>query len=331
MLRGDLLIDTLRRELPRGVLAASLAMAPAAFGATVSAKLGGAPRVVAKRAASPPIIDGALDDPVWTGAPALGSIVQREPHEGEPASERTEVQILYDDQNLYLGVVCHDSEPDRVIGTQMARDAELYADDRIEIVFDTFRDRHNAYYFATNPAGALVDGLVIQNGNLNLQWDGIWLVRARRTAGGWCAEIAIPFKTLSFAQGRAWGFNFSRTIQRKLEEDRWAAPLLDLRFRQVSEAGELDGLEGAQQGLGLDVRPFESVGWSRADTLDGAIADHRGHTRGKGGADLFYSITPSLRLTATYNTDFAETEVDDRRTNLTRFPLFFPEKRSFFL
>ncbi len=222
--------------------------------------------------------------------------------------------------------MAYDSEPNRVIGTQMARDARLMSDDRIEILLDTFRDQRSAFYFATNPAGALVDGLTFANGELNTDWDAIWHVRTRRTDEGWVAEFAIPFKSLSFpADSSVWGFNFSRNIYRKLEDIRWSGARLQTEFLQVSEAGEITNLEGLSQGIGLDVRPFVA-----------GNALHLGETgeddlSGEPGLDVFYSITPSLRLTGTVNTDFGETEVDERQISLDRFSLFFPEKRAFFL
>jgi Domain of unknown function (DUF5916)/Carbohydrate family 9 binding domain-like len=271
-------------------------------------------------------LDGVLDEPAWQNAATIGDLVQHEPHAGQPPSEKTEVRLLHDGDYLYVGVICHDSEPAGIIGTQMARDAPLGDDDRIEIVLDTFRDRRNAFYFATNPAGALVDGLVIENGGLNLHWDAIWEVRSRRSATGWSAEFAIPFKSLRFRDGQSgWGFNFSRTIKRKIEEDRWTGARLDLAFLQVSEAGEVTGLDDVSQGVGLDVRPFVAV-----HRLESA-ATGDSTTTGDPGLDVFYAITSNLNLSATVNTDFGATEVDARQINLTRFPLFFPEKRSFFL
>ena len=146
----------------------------------------------------------------------LGDLVQRIPVAGAVPTEKTEVTLLYDQDNLYIGVMCHDAEPRRVLASQMARDASLNADDRLTIVLDTFRDQSNAFHFATNPAGALVDGLVFANGETNNDWDAIWIVRTERTDEGWSAEFAIPFKTLSFPSGETvWGFNISRTIQRK--------------------------------------------------------------------------------------------------------------------
>jgi hypothetical protein len=283
----------------------------------------GARSAVVTATADPITIDGVLDEPVWSTAPKIGDLIQRQPASGQAPTERTDVTLLYDRDHLYIGIVAHDSEPQRVIGTQMARDASLNSDDRIEILLDTFRDQRSAFYFATNPSGALVDGLVA-SGQLNADWDAIWNVSTRRTAQGWIAEFAIPFKSLSFPAGRAvWGFNVARHVYRKLEEDRWSGAGLDTHLYQVSEAGEITNLTGLTQGLGLDVRPFAAGRWLE-------VADV-GDASGKPGLDVFYNVTPSLKLTATLNTDFGETEVDARQINLSRFSVLFPEKRSFFL
>jgi len=272
------------------------------------------------------VIDGFLDEPAWQEAPKVGDLIQRIPLAGADPSEKTEVTLLYDQNNLYIGVMCYDSEPDRVLASQMGRDASLDADDRVSILLDTFRDRSNAFQFSTNPAGALVDALVFANGETNEDWDAIWMVRTRRTEEGWSAEFVIPFKSLNFPAGQTvWGFNISRTIQRKLEEVRWTGARFQTQFLQVSEAGEITNLEGLEQGRGLDVRPFVAQSWEHfAPTGEDTV-------KGKPGLDLFYNITPSLKLTVTANTDFGETEVDARQINLTRFSIFFPEKRSFFL
>jgi hypothetical protein len=271
-------------------------------------------------------VDGLLDEPAWRSAPKIGDLTQREPTPGIPATEATEVTLLYDADRLYIGVICFDSEPNRIIGTRMERDASLSDDDRIEILLDTFHDRSNAFYFATNPAGALVDGLVFANGQSNMQWDATWEVRTRRSEEGWAAEFAIPFKSLNFpAERTTWGFNIARNIQRKLEDDRWSGARLELRFLQVSEAGQVTGLEEITQGIGLDIRPFVAGRWlHRGATGDDVLT-------GKPGLDMFYNLTPSLKFTGTANTDFGETEVDARQINLTRFSQFFPEKRTFFL
>ena len=207
-------------------------------------------------------VDGVLDEPAWTSAPAIGDLVQRQPLPGLAPTERTRVTLLRDKDNLYIGVVAYDSEPQKVIGTQMERDAGLGSDDRIEILLDTFRDQRSAFYFATNPSGALVDGLTFGDGQLNTEWDAIWQGRTRRTEEGWVAELAIPFKSLSFpADSSVWGFNVSRNILRKLEDDRWSAARLDTRCLQVAEAGRIPNLGGRTQGLGLDVRPFLAGSW----------------------------------------------------------------------
>ncbi len=280
---------------------------------------------VATAVTSAIVIDGMLDEAPWRQAPNIGDLVQRIPVAGAAPTERTEVTLLYDEENLYIGVMCYDSEPDRVLASQMARDAGLNADDRLGIVLDTFRDQSNAFHFATNPAGAMVDGLVFANGETNDDWDGIWIVQTARTDEGWSAEFAIPFKTLSFPAGETvWGFNISRTIQRKLEENRWTGARFQTQFFQISEAGEITNLEGLAQGVGLDVRPFIARLWPRPETGGDTVV-------GKPGLDLFYNITPSLKLSVTANTDFGETEVDARQINLTRFSIFFPEKRTFFL
>ncbi len=282
-------------------------------------------RAAVLRAATPISVDGFLREDDWGRTQPIGEILQREPHEGLAPTERTDVRLLYDDENLYVGIYCYDSGPREIIGTQMSRDSDLSVDDRVELLLDTFRDTRNAYYFATNPLGALVDGLIVENGSLSRDWDAIWDVRTQRADDGWTAEFAIPFKSLGFRKGQAvWGFNFSRSIKRKIEEDRWASPQLDAQFYQVSQAGEIEGFGDVQQGVGLDVRPYVA-----GNVIDPAGGNRT--TKGDGGLDLFYNITPSLKLTTTFNTDFAETEVDNRQINLTRFPLLFPEKRSFFL
>jgi len=179
------------------------------------------------------VVDGLLAEAAWSEAPTIGDLIQREPTPGTAPTERTDIKLLYDSSNLYIGVICHDSQPDNVIGTQMARDGDLATDDRLEIVLDTYRDRRNAFYFATNPAGALVDGLIVENRDLNRDWDTIWMVRTQRTDGGWNAEFAIPFKSLGFPSGGGnWGFNVARNIQRKLEENRWSGARLAHRVSE---------------------------------------------------------------------------------------------------
>jgi len=284
------------------------------------------PSVTVTRVTDRITVDGNLDEAMWSQAPKIGELVQRQPDTGQAPTEQTEVTLLYDANNLYVGITAFDSEPDKVIGTVMERDGSLRSDDSIEIILDTFRTQQNAFYFATNPAGAFVDGLAYDNQELNTDWNAIWEVRTKRTDSGWVAEIAIPFKSLNFPEeSNQWGFNIERNIIRKLEQSRWSGARLETDFLQISEAGRITNLQGLNQGIGLDIRPFVAASWLDSDTSsdDGFDAEP--------GVDISYNITPSLKLTGTINTDFGETEVDERQINLGRFSIRFPEKRSFFL
>lgn len=272
-------------------------------------------------------IDGFLDEECWKKADPIGELIQREPNPGSSPTEKTEIKILHDKNSLYIGVYCFDSQPDKIVASSMGRDSNLWEDDRIEIVLDPFLDRRNGFFFAVNPLGAMSDSLISENGAyMNREWDAIWKAKARITEDGWVAEIEIPFKSLSFNTKKdSWGFNISRFIRRKLEEDRWCSPSLDIRLVQVSEAGVIKGIKGITQGHGIDLKPYGLAGyfWARENGGRRYPADI--------GADIIYKITPDLTSSITLNTDFAETEVDERRINLTRFSLFFPEKRTFFL
>lgn len=274
------------------------------------------------RTATPPVIDGSIDDEPWQHAAVIDALTQVKPNEGAAASERTEVRLLFDDDFLYLAVRCFDSDPAAVAGLQLQRDGDLDSDDYITIVLDTFGEKRSGYFFQVNPVGAKRDGLLEPfRGADRVEWDGIWHAHARRDDRGWTAEIAIPFKTLSFKDGVAWGFNIERVIRRKQEVDRWASPRQNSEVRRIADAGALERLEGMKQGIGLTLKPYVST---KVDLEDGGVEI-------KPGLDLFYKVTPSVTAAVTVNTDFAEAEVDDRRVNLTRFPLFFPEKREFFL
>lgn len=282
--------------------------------------------LVITAAASEIVIDGRLDDRAWRDARDLGPLTQREPTEGAEPSERTTVRVTRDADRLYVGIVCYDREPRRVVATQMARDADLGLDDSFAIVLDTFFDHRNGYFFQVNPLGARTDGLITSNGDPNKEWDGIWAARAIRTAEGWSAELAIPFKTLNFNPAQAvWGFNVERIIKRRQESIRWKAARQNMRFSQLSEAGAISGFERLRQGRGIEVRPYGAGGLvrdARGLPIDGDA---------QAGLDVVKNLTPSMTATVTVNTDFAETEVDARQINLTRFSLFFPEKRGFFL
>jgi hypothetical protein len=282
-----------------------------------------------------PVIDGRLDDAVWRAAVPIGELVQIEPVQGAPPSEATDIRFLHDADHLYMAIRCFDREPGAIVNTTRERDALLEVDDRVEIVFDTFLDRRNAFFFQINAGGSKGDALITNNGaNFNKPWDGIWDGAARIDERGWSAELALPFKTLNFAPGQTtWGFNIERYIGKNREEARWANASREHRLFNVYRAGDLSGLEGIRQGIGLDVVPFFVSHWrnERDRDGDGEPDDPSKTLVGEPGFDLFYKVIPSLTFAMTVNTDFAETEVDERQINLTRFPLFFPERRDFFL
>jgi len=266
-------------------------------------------------------IDGVLDEEAWRQAAPIGPLTQADPDEGAKPTEETEVRVLFTENAMYFGIACHDRTPPAIVATQLTRDADLEQDDTVLIALDPFFDHRNGFFFQVNPAGARADGQIANNSEeMSLDWDGIWEAAARITPQGWVAEIAIPFKTLRFKPGQTtWGLNVERRIKRHNETDRWAAARRDLWTANLSEAGRLEGLEGIHQGKGLDIRPYVSGG---EQNRDGKFA---------GGLDVFKNLTPNMNASFTVNTDFAETEVDARQINLTRFPLFFPEKRAFFL
>ena len=293
----------------------------------LAAQPGTVRRVKAYRTTEDVRIDGVLNEAVWRAAEPIGELVQREPREGGRPSEPTEVRVAYNDDALFIAVRCRDSQVDRLRSTQMRRDGSLAYDDHLQLLLDTYHDRRNAYYFATNPAGVMVDGTISDNNVANLNWDGVWMVKARTGEDGWTAEFKIPFKTVAFDPGaRSWGFNIGRRIARLREEDRWTSANLDSEFFLVARAGDIDELEGMKQGIGLDVKPYVLGGYSRDITRD-----PRSELARDGGVDMFYRITSNLVSSTSFNTDFAETEVDTRQVNLTRFPLLFPEHRTFFL
>ena len=272
-------------------------------------------------------IDGLLDERVWREAPPIGEFSQQEPQPGAPPTEATEVRIAYNNAAIFIAVRCHDSHREQLRATQMQRDGSLLFDDYVQFFLDTHHDRRNAYYFATNPAGVMVDGTISENNTTNLNWDGIWHVRSRIDAEGWTAEFEIPFKTLSFNPGiSSWGFNIDRRLARAREESRWTSPNLDSEFFLVARGGDINGLEGLSQGIGLDIKPYVLGGFSRDITRPDPNQLAR-----DAGVDIFYRITSNLVSSTSINTDFAETEVDTRQINLTRFPLLFPEHRTFFL
>jgi hypothetical protein len=259
-------------------------------------------------------LDGWLNDPVWRSAPAASGFLQREPRAGAPASEPTEVRVAYTPATLYIAIHALDSQPRSVVARALEPDSDMTQDDSVAIVLDTFDDHRNAYFFATNANGVRTDALISDEGDdFNVEWNGIWQVAARRTEDGWSAEMAIPFSTLRFASDHgAWGMNVRRLVHRKAEESTWAPLPVESEIDRVSLAGRLTGLDGMTSGLNLRVKPF-------------AVAP------GRAGLDVKWGVGRGLSLDLTVNTDFAESEADEQEVNLTRFSLFQPEKREFFL
>jgi hypothetical protein len=272
-----------------------------------------------------PSIDGALDERVWQEAIPLTGFVQAEPFEGSPASEHTEVRILYDDEAIYVGVVLHDRDPSLIVTTDTRRDANLEEMDSFQMIFDTFRDQQNGFVFGTNAAGVQFDAQVRDQDDEE-SWDGSWDVRTSTNATNWVAEFRIPLRTLRYGPApQTWGVNFFRNIQRTRERAYWSALPREHALERLSSAGELRGLE-LKTPRNFKLLPYV-LGSANRNFTPGATTERDGDF----GFDSKFGITPSLNLDVTYNTDFAQVEVDTEQINLTRFNLRFPEKRPFFL
>jgi len=274
------------------------------------------------------VVDGNLDEPQWDLAQPATDFIQNDPRMGEPATERTEVRLLYDDENIYLGVYCFDSAGENgLVLTDVRRDYAARENDYFSVIFDTFDDNRNGFLFGTNSGGAKRDAQARGNAtDVNFDWDTVWDVQTRVTESGWQIEMVIPFTTLRFREGerQVWGVNFARLIRRKNEFILWTPVPRPHVLSRVSYAGVLDGLNGIRQGRNLYFKPYLStpVVRRRDDDVDFVP---------EVGFDVKYGLTPGLTLDLTVNTDFAQVEADEQQINLTRFNLFFPEKRDFFL
>ena len=296
-----------------GAAAQSSAPAPGSGDKTV--------RVV--RTSTPPVIDGDLSDAVWASAAVVDDLHQVSPTEYAAPYERTEVYILYDDNALYIGARLYDTDPKLITAKNLLQNDSIGEDDRFFVTIDPFNDRRSGYYFGVNPNGVRADGLYRNVTEFYGDWDTIFRAAAGRFDGGWTAEIEIPFKSISFDPGTdTWGLNFSRTVVRKNEIIAWVSRN---RAYNPSVSGAAVGFEGLKQGLGLELVPSLAVSRSTDFVAGTSTSDT------KPSLDLAYRITPQLNASLTINTDFSATEVDDRQVNLTRFGLFFPEKRDFFL
>ncbi len=272
-------------------------------------------------------IDGLLNEPEWKMVLPAKDFIQRDPIQGSPATEKTEVYVIHDKENLYIGAILFDSNPDGILAYQKRRDQSLRTDDRFMWILDTFLDGRTGYFFEVNPAGLLGDGLIIGGDSywgINKDWNGIWDARVVVIPEGWSVEVVIPFRTLNFDPNLdTWGINFQRTVRRKNEDMKWEGFERNKKITQPIHAGYLKGLKNLTQGNGLEFKPYFSLKNQEMNMVKDNFNDI--------GFDVSINITSGLKASLTYNTDFAEAEVDQRRVNLTRFPLRYAEKRGFFL
>ena len=288
---------------------------------------------VAVRTEHAPKIDGTLNDPVWSAAPVVGDFRQKEPLETQPATEKTEIRILFDSRRIYFGIYCHDSAPKSIVASELRRDLSQDLDDNFAIIIDPTLSHRNGYIFEVNPLGTQRDGEVVEeqappppDSIVDASWDGLWNSAAKITSDGWTATIEIPFSTLNFHGGSdvTWGINFRRFIRRKNEEDHWSGYYRVFGFWRLSQAGTVQGLKGIESGRLLVIKPYGLLG---AQSLSGQSWDAL-HT---GGVDVKYGLTSKLLALGTVNTDFSDADVDQQQFNLTPFPILIPEKRRFFL
>lgn len=289
------------------------------------------PLAQAARVDRAPRLDGTLDDPLWQAAQPVSDFRQREPYEGQAATEKTEVRVLYTRHEVYFGIICYDSAPGGIVATELRRDLSQELDDSFEILIDSAHDRRNAYIFQINPLGTQRDGLIAEEHRsyeeeFDPGWDGVWTSAARIMANGWSATVGIPFTTLNFTKSEdvVWGLNFKRFIRGKNEEDLWSAYLRVFGITKVSEAGELRGITGIGSGRLFIMKPYALAGFDRLSG-SGTRALHTG------GFDVKYGLRSSLVANLTVNTDFGDADVDQAQFNLTPYKVFFPEKRQFFL
>ncbi len=294
----------------------------------------GAVTVRAVRLVEPIVVDGELSDPVYFRILPVTGFLQQEPREGSPASEATEAWVLFDDDHLYIAARLHDSAPEKMVANEMRRDHfNISRGESFTVVLDTFHDRRNGFYFETNPLGALRDGLITDESDLNTDWNTVWSTKATRGSEGWAVEMAIPFRSLRYRGGEApiWGLQLKRQIQWK-NEDTFLTPVPASwqwrGIRKLSSAATLVGLELPRGGRNVEVKPFATSGLTTDRSSDPVVEND---LMADAGVDVKLGVTKGLTADFTVNTDFAQVEADEQQLNLTRFSLFFPEKRDFFL
>lgn len=282
-------------------------------------------QIAIPKTSSAPVIDGRVNDTIWASAAVVDKFLQREPNNGEPLTEKTEVFILIDSDNIYFGIKCY-QDPETIAAQEMQRGASLPNDDRMHIVLDTFLDGRNAFIFEVNALGSVGDALVSDNGRLiNRSWEGLFIGKSHIADFGWEAELAIPFKTLSFDPNNdSWGLFMNRFLETTQEWGSWPKANINMPEYAVSDGGVITGLGGLSQGVGLDIAPYALTGY---DYVKGDKIEYKFN----GGTDFYYRVTPSLKASLSINTDFAEIEADSRQINLSRFNIRLSEKRNFFL
>ena len=294
--------------------------------AAVASSHANEPQLRIQRTDKAPVIDGVLDDEAWKEAIRVTKFYQREPVEGAEVSEATEAFLAYDSDMLYVGVRLYDRDPDAIVALEMREDEEMINDDIFTVAIDSMLDRENAFLFYLNALGTKGDARIENNTSFRREWNGIWYGTASRDDKGWIAEFAIPFKTLSMdVDASAWGIELERYIRRRNEFATWGNHDQDKSFFYVAAYGDLAGLDNLDQGLGLDIKPQAAARYRhRYDGGDKNLVI-------KPGAEIIYKLTPSLNASLVVNPDFSNTVVDDIKTNLTRFNLFFPEQRDIFV
>ncbi len=328
---------------------AAVSVAQPSPGARPGAPTAASHRAVTTKVAEGPTVDGVLDDAAWAQAAAIDTFTQIEPVEGQPASERTEVRMIYTSSTLYVGVQLFDSDPTKIVTTDSRRDSALSGQDSFQMIFDTYHDRQNGFIFGTNSLGIQYDAQVRNEGEtlrggpptglgggntggagagINTNWDGSWVVKTAVNDKGWAAEFAIPLKTLRYGPPpQTWGVNFSRVIERKREVVYWSPVSRIYSITRLSSAGEMSGLN-VPAPRDFKLIPYV-VGSANRNFANKNETEY--DRSGDFGIDGKIGVTSSLTLDLTYNTDFAQVEVDEQQINLTRFNLLFPEKRPFFL
>lgn len=293
----------------------------------VHAKPVAPPTVDAMPAIGPITVDGKLDEPAWQHAGVIEDLTQQSPHPGQPTPYHTKILLLHDGHTLYIGVIAEDPEPSKIATHTLVRDGDQSNDDYVGFVIDSFGTRRVAYIFQVNAAGAMADGLLAptpafnSNNGVDYNWDGIWQAAVQRNPHGWTAEMAIDTRSLQFGKHvQAWGFNVTRYVPRDLLTLNWSGTTLDSSVLNLTREGTLTGVQGLEQGHGWDFQPY------------GLVKSQTGsRSTSNTGFDFKYDFNPALAGLLTYHTDFAEAEADKQQINVGRFPLFFPEKRQFFL